>query len=426
MKGKGVNLVALNASYGGADSSVTERDAIQAAGNAGIIFCAAAGNEGTNNDTTPKYPANYRLSNMIVVAASDQNDALATFSTGGSNYGATTVDLAAPGKNIYSTVPSGTSSADTLAVVNAGGTLFTATPLLYSGSGAVTGNLVNCGIGSVGQFPPAVSGNIALIQRGTINFSDKVTNAAAAGAKAVVIYNNVAGASSFTLGSSGTWLPTCAVSQADGATLVSTLPVTTVNIGYYGYLSGTSMATPQVTGAVSLAAMCYPEDTVAQRVQRILSAVDVKASLSGKTITSGRLNLQKLVDSDLNGLPDWWEKLYYNQYTGIVPNADSDGDGLSNLNEFLAGTVPTNAQSAIKNLATTRNATTGNVTITWSAVPGKTYQVYYSTTLQSGSWLATLPSSLLTAGTGQTQLSYTDTTTGSAVKRFYRVVLVVP
>lgn len=84
LKGQGVNIVALNASCGGGGFSSVEQSSIQAAGNAGIIFCVAAGNDSANNDTTPDYPASYRLSNMIVVAATDQDDALADFS----NYGA--------------------------------------------------------------------------------------------------------------------------------------------------------------------------------------------------------------------------------------------------------------------------------------------------------------------------------------------------
>ncbi|MGA2799628.1 MAG: S8 family serine peptidase, partial [Thermoguttaceae bacterium] len=75
--------------------------AIQAANDAGIMFVAAAGNSGTNNDVTAQYPANYNPPNVISVAASDQNDQLASFSC----YGAATVDLAAPGVSIYSTVP---------------------------------------------------------------------------------------------------------------------------------------------------------------------------------------------------------------------------------------------------------------------------------------------------------------------------------
>ena len=70
MKARGVNVVAINASFGGGGYNSTERSAIQLAGNAGIIFCAAAGNSSANNDVTPTYPSSYRLNNMIVVAAS--------------------------------------------------------------------------------------------------------------------------------------------------------------------------------------------------------------------------------------------------------------------------------------------------------------------------------------------------------------------
>jgi subtilisin family serine protease len=92
----------INASlggHGGYDGDLTYQ-AIQSAGDAGVLFVAAAGNDTNNNDTNPKYPASYNLSNIISVAATDQNDNLASFS----NYGATKVHLAAPGKDIYSTV----------------------------------------------------------------------------------------------------------------------------------------------------------------------------------------------------------------------------------------------------------------------------------------------------------------------------------
>ncbi len=96
-----VNVRVINASWGGGGFSSAMQTAIQAANDAGILFVAAAGNSGTNNDVAAQYPANYTPPNVISVAASDQNDHLASFSC----YGATTVDLAAPGVSIYSTVP---------------------------------------------------------------------------------------------------------------------------------------------------------------------------------------------------------------------------------------------------------------------------------------------------------------------------------
>jgi subtilisin family serine protease len=76
--------------------------AIQALGDAGIIFCAAAGNDGSDNDNdTAQFPSDYNATNIISVAATNQNGELASFS----NFGIASVDLAAPGVNIYSTVP---------------------------------------------------------------------------------------------------------------------------------------------------------------------------------------------------------------------------------------------------------------------------------------------------------------------------------
>jgi subtilisin family serine protease len=93
----------INASWGGGGPSEALRLAIQAAGDAGVVFVAAAGNSSGNNDVFPNYPSNYDLPNIVAVAATDAFDRLAFFS----NYGATSVDLAAPGVDIYSTMPGG-------------------------------------------------------------------------------------------------------------------------------------------------------------------------------------------------------------------------------------------------------------------------------------------------------------------------------
>jgi thermitase len=91
----------VNASLGGDSYSRAEHDAIAAAPN--TLFVVAAGNDGADDDATPVYPCDYELANVVCVAASDRADALASFS----NYGATNVDLAAPGVDIASTWPGG-------------------------------------------------------------------------------------------------------------------------------------------------------------------------------------------------------------------------------------------------------------------------------------------------------------------------------
>jgi Zn-dependent metalloprotease/subtilisin family serine protease len=84
-------------SWGGGGFSQALMDAIAAGG----LFIAAAGNNGTDNDASPQYPASYSLDNIISVAATDHSDLMASFSC----YGRTSVDLGAPGVNIYSCQP---------------------------------------------------------------------------------------------------------------------------------------------------------------------------------------------------------------------------------------------------------------------------------------------------------------------------------
>ncbi|MEJ2746055.1 MAG: S8 family peptidase, partial [bacterium] len=91
----------LSNSYGGGDYEQAFHDAIEAANSAGVLFVAAAGNEGLDNDVVPHYPSSYGNENVIAVAATDSLDDLAGFSC----YGATTVDVGAPGSWIYSTWP---------------------------------------------------------------------------------------------------------------------------------------------------------------------------------------------------------------------------------------------------------------------------------------------------------------------------------
>ncbi len=98
-KKNGVNVRIISASWGSTSKSKALEDTIRAAGDAGILFVAAAGNDGSNNDSRPHYPSNYDLPNVISVAALDRNDRLAGFS----NFGVKTVHIAAPGKDILST-----------------------------------------------------------------------------------------------------------------------------------------------------------------------------------------------------------------------------------------------------------------------------------------------------------------------------------
>jgi subtilisin family serine protease len=97
----GANVRVLNNSYGGGGFSQASMDAIGALNQSNILFVAAAGNGNASNDITPFFPSNYKLPNVISVAATDSNDALAGFS----NFGLKSVLMGAPGVGILSTAP---------------------------------------------------------------------------------------------------------------------------------------------------------------------------------------------------------------------------------------------------------------------------------------------------------------------------------
>ncbi|MHC5033867.1 MAG: S8 family peptidase, partial [Planctomycetota bacterium] len=97
----GADVRVTNNSWGGGAFDINLKNAIEASGNEGILFVAAAGNSGVDNDTFSHYPSSYDLDNIIAVAATDRFDQLADFS----NFGPVSVDVAAPGVAILSTVP---------------------------------------------------------------------------------------------------------------------------------------------------------------------------------------------------------------------------------------------------------------------------------------------------------------------------------
>ncbi|MDT5261419.1 MAG: hypothetical protein QOC61_423 [Acidobacteriota bacterium] len=98
-KRDGVNVRVISASWGSRSRSKALEDVIRKAGEADILFVAASGNDSEDADRTPHFPANYKLPNVISVAALDRRDELASFS----NYGAKNVHVAAPGREILST-----------------------------------------------------------------------------------------------------------------------------------------------------------------------------------------------------------------------------------------------------------------------------------------------------------------------------------
>jgi len=169
-----------NNSWGGGDYSQALYDTIKEAQRIGHLFIAAAGNDHVNNDVFPHYPSSYDLPNIISVAATDHNDELADFS----NYGATSVDLAAPGVDILSTLPDsryGTLSGTSMAAPHVAGVaallmsrhpdwswrqvkdriLSTARPVPSLDGKTVTGSVVNAAE-AIGAPPMTSYADIAL------------------------------------------------------------------------------------------------------------------------------------------------------------------------------------------------------------------------------------------------------------------------
>ncbi len=99
---KGASIINISSGCGNCFNQ-SMLDAIKRADAAGRLVVTTAGNTGRNNNVTPRYPCNYASPNVICVAATDDRDVLAGFS----NYGSSTVDLAAPGVEIPGTVPNG-------------------------------------------------------------------------------------------------------------------------------------------------------------------------------------------------------------------------------------------------------------------------------------------------------------------------------
>jgi len=137
--------------------------------------------------------------------------------------------------------------------------------------------------------------------------------------------------------------------------------------------------------------------------------------------TSVQLTNLVIVDTDTDGLPDWWEDQFsLNKANSADAALDADGDGASNANEFRAGTVPNNAASVFRIVSVQRESQ--SVRLTWSTVGGKSYFVQTNGILSNN--FADLSQLINVAGPGESTTNLLDAgaTTNAAV-RYYRVRL---
>lgn len=295
-KGGSEAHVVISLSLGGGGASQTEQRAYTAAYNAGALTVAATGNDGA----AVSYPAAY--TNVLAVGAIDDTGTVASFSNFGSK-----VALVGPGVHVLSSVPLGQGSAASASAVNvAAYTDVSGTD--KSGKGTFTGSVVAAGDGTgtagAGQFcgtgtrNAALSGKIALIARGTCSFEEKVANASASGAKAVMLYNNAAGALGASLTNTYT-IPVVSLTQADGQATLAKLPTTgtvTVTSADYEYFDGTSMATPHVSAAAAVVWAAKPSLTPAQLTNLLTStATDLGAAGKDNSYGYGLVNPYKAI-----------------------------------------------------------------------------------------------------------------------------------
>jgi subtilisin family serine protease len=333
MKDNGVNIVAINASYGGYGGAQNDpmNDAIKSLGDAGIVFCAAAGNENNDNDTNPSYPASYDASNIIAVAATDQDDQLASFS----NYGATSVDIAAPGTNILSTLPSFAMpdnnifsddiESDEGNWIKSGDWNITteeANSFTHAWSDSPNGNYANntnasltygsdidlsgytgqnIGLGACLKFDIEEGYDYLYVEASADSGTNWTTMAGFTGTQSTWVC--AGGVIPDTMKTANfrmrLRLETDADTTRDGV-YVDDIAIGAINpSSSYAYWAGTSMATPHVTGSVALMAAASPDETVTERIDRILNGADKLPSLDGKVATGGRLNIANSIELNI-------------------------------------------------------------------------------------------------------------------------------
>ncbi len=296
----GANVVSM--SLGGTFKSRFEDRAFKAANDSGILSVAAAGNDGNNRNS---YPASY--SSVLSVAAIDKDQQVASFSQYNSQ-----VELSAPGVGVLSTVPMGTGQKVSLTTA-AGG--YVAFAMEGSPQASVTGSLVDCGIGD--SVCSSAAGQICLIQRGSISFSDKVLNCEAGGGIGAIIYNNVSGELLGTLGGIETSIPSVGVSDTSGNSLVQQTGLSAslaISPDNYAYFDGTSMATPHVSAAAALV-WSYHEQCTNDEIRAALDATALDLGVTGKDEYYG-YGLVQVKDA----------KQYLDTY-GCAGNGEASGGG---------------------------------------------------------------------------------------------------
>jgi hypothetical protein len=212
---------------------------------------------------------------------------------------------------------------------------------------------------------------------------------------------------------------------AGGNPVVVTTPLTNINDQFSFVLfvpcesELTGVAISPNTLRLANPGTVYARTNILWNGQAVVLKDAAQASTTVSPTSRGRLERLDLglgqfpTDSDGDGLPDWWETQY--PLAGN-PNADTDGDGLINSREYIAGTNPQDSTSSFEFVSATEESP-GVMLVQWSSVPGKSYTVLRASTLSlNPSDYQPVQSSISAQGNVTT---YRDTTAGGV--RFYRV-----
>jgi serine protease len=275
----GANIISM--SLGGGASNATEENAFAAFTQNGGLVLAAAGNDGNN---VRSYPAGYQ--SVMMVGANDADNNIASFSqypscTNGQTNDGYCVEVTAGGVDTLSTYPSGGSTLASLTVNSTG----YATKAMEN-NGSVSGSTYFMGTGEA--VNAAASGKICVIDRGNISFHDKVKNCQDSGGIGAILVNNAAGVLQGTLGTTNqTTIPAVGAALEDRTAIVnSTSASISIGTSDYGLMSGTSMATPAVSGMAALIWSNYPTCTGTD-IRNALKATAEDAGTAGKDVYFG-------------------------------------------------------------------------------------------------------------------------------------------
>jgi hypothetical protein len=129
------------------------------------------------------------------------------------------------------------------------------------------------------------------------------------------------------------------------------------------------------------------------------------------------------LDASGSGLPIAWEEYYFGT-TNVNPNADPTGTGMSNFQQYLAGTNPNVPNDYLRITAVKDNGVGGSATLTWTSVPSRLYYVEERTNLTSGAWATNVTLGVVSPDPGSTTTR--NLTDAPATNRFFRVQAVNP